>query len=411
MRRTALLTLLTLVVLFAVSSSAAARGLTTGFFDIWPMDGGARMDEARASGASFVRVEVTWSAVAPARPADPTNPADAAYRWGDTDRIVAAARARDLQVMVSFSHAPTWAEGANRPAGATEGSWAPDPAAVGDFAGALARRYAGQARYLQLWNEPNLPAYLAPQRTAPRRFRAMLNAAYPAVRAAGLRLVTAGNAPYGGNGRTRPVRFWRRVFAKRVFFDVFAHQPYSVGAPQRKSSNAGDVSIAEVTKLVRQVRRAVRRGRALPRRRKPTWVTELSYDSSPPDPNGVPARTHARWLADAFALLWRQGVDHVFWTRVRDEPEGAGYGSTYQSGVFLLDGTPKLAQRAYAFPLSCLGGRLWTRAPRAGTVHIVRRGRTLLRLRTGRDRIATARVRRSAGLRAVQAGRRSLACR
>ena len=395
----------------ACAAPAGAHGLTTGFFDPWPDDGGARFDAARVTGARFARIEVYWNEVAPTRPGAPEDPLDPAYRWTVPDRTIAAARAHGLQVMVSFSRAPAWAEGSSRPGNAALGSWRPDPAATGAFAGALARRYAGQARYLQLWNEPNLPVYLAPQRGVAPRYRAMLNAAYPRVHAAGLRLVTAGNAPYGGNGRTRPMRFWRRVLSRRTSFDVFAHQPYSVGAPQRRSAKPGDVSISEVGKLVRLVRRAVHRGTARPLRSKPTWVTEISYDSNPPDPNGVPEATHARWLADAFAILWRAGVDHVFWTRVRDDPEGSGYPSTYQSGVYLVDGTPKRAQRAFAFPLSCLKGRVWVRSPSAGTVRLVRRGRTVRRLRTGSDRIATTRLTRTRGLSARIGSARSLACR
>ena len=104
---------------------------------------------------------------------------------------------------------------------------------------------------------------------------------------------------------------------------MLAHHPYSVGQPRRKALNADDVSIPDIGKLTRLLRTAERSGRALPRKRHPVWVTETSYDSRPPDPDGVPAATHARWLQEAFFLLWRQGVDTITWFQVRDQLPGA----------------------------------------------------------------------------------------
>lgn len=70
--------------------------------------------------------------------------------------------------MFTIYSAPDYAEGADRPATATPGSWRPDPAAFGAFAEAVARRYSGanglpRVRYFEAWNEPNLDVYLAPQ--------------------------------------------------------------------------------------------------------------------------------------------------------------------------------------------------------------------------------------------------------
>src|SRR4029077_3713255 len=96
-------------------------------------------------------------------------------------------------------------------------------------------------------------------------------------------------------------------------FDALAHHPYSVGAPTTRALNRDDVSIPDMWKLIRPLKLAIRTGRALPRRHKSVWVTEISYDSRPPDPQGVPAGTQARWLEQAFYLLWRQGVDVVAW--------------------------------------------------------------------------------------------------
>jgi hypothetical protein len=422
---------LLLAALFALVLAApaqAARPLTTGFFDeAFGTADAARLDEAVASGAGIVRLTVTWSAVAPVKPRRQRDPADPVYRWGGVDAAVAAARARRLQVLLTVDRAPGWAEGGGRRAPQIlAGSWKPSPAAVGAFVEAVGRRYP-QVRFVQLWNEPNLAKYLAPQWSRGRlagaaRYRQMLNAAFAGLRRAGrrARLVTGGTAPYGdpdpGGARVMPVRFWRGVLQRRVRFDILAHHPYAVRGPRAHALNSGDVAVPDMGKLTRLVRQGTRSGKVLPRGRKRFWVTEMSWDSSPPDPNGIPAARHAAWLADAFYVLWKQGVDSVFWFQVRDAAPVPTYDATHQSGIYLRDGTPKLAQRAFAFPFACrrAGSRtlVWTRAPARGPVEIRdAAGRVAGRLRAGADRIATGFVTGRGVLRARSAGTDSLPCR
>jgi hypothetical protein len=411
--------LIAIALLLAAVAAAPARaaGLTTGFFDgAFASADGARLDEAKASGASMVRIGVTWAGIAPARPAHPADPADPAYRWASTDAAVAAAGARGLQVLLSVDAAPAWAEGARRPGSVPAGAWKPSAAAAGAFVQALARRYPG-VRWIQLWNEPNLSGYLAPQWShrrpwAPVRYRAMLNAAYAGLRRAGTgaRLVTAGTAPYGdpdvGGQRMMPLRFWRAVLARPVRFDVLAHHPYGIGSPHRHALNADDVAVPDVYKLVRLVRRS---RNALPRGRHRFWVTEMSWDSRPPDPHGVPAATQARWLSDGLYLLWEQGVSAVFWFQVRDQPPVPSYAATLQSGVYFLDGRPKPSQRAFAFPFACDRGTVWALAPARGPVLVEdRRGHVVKRLAAGASRVVRARLRGT--LHAVQGTHTSLAC-
>ena len=91
----------------------------------------------------------------------------------------------------------------------------------------------------------------------------------------------------------------------------------------------------------------------------------------------MPARRHAAWLADAFYVLWKQRAAKIVWTFVRDQAPTGGFDLTYQSGVFLLSGAPKLAQRAFAFPVACeraaaASSASGARRPHAGRVAIVR---------------------------------------
>ena len=71
--------------------------------------------------------------------------------------------------------------------------------------------------------------------------------------------------------------------------------------------------VLDIWKLTRPLRVALRSGKVRPRRHKQIWATEISWDTAPPDPDGIPIRRQARYLEGAFYTLWRQGVDVVAW--------------------------------------------------------------------------------------------------
>lgn len=374
----------------------------------------------------MIRLTVGWSAVAPTRPVAARNPADPAYDWSTTDAAITAARQRGLKVLLSLDGVPRWAEQGKRPRRYLNvNAYRTSPRAAGAFATAVARRYRTKARYLQLFNEPNLALYLAPtwsrgQPVAAQRYRRILNAAYPGVHAAGMQLVTAGTAPYGDpdrNGdRQRPRAFWRVVFKKRVRFDVLAHHPYAVRGPRDGAFSADDIAVPDVHRLSELVADAVRRGTAVPRKRKPVWVTEIGWDSRPPDRHGIPMRTFTRWVADSMFVLWKQRVDHVFWFLVRDQLPVPSFAATRQSGMYFADGRPKPALRAFVFPFSCERAgartRVWLRAPSSAPVVIEdATGRRLARVFPGSDRVALTTVRGRPRLRAVAGAMRSITCR
>jgi hypothetical protein len=384
------------------------------------------LDRMSQVGADRIRIPISWRFIAARAPQpgeDTGDPAWPGYRWGIVDAALTEAAARGLTPIMSIQGAPEWAEGPARPASAPPGSWRPDPAAFGAFARAAALRYPG-VRYWQAWNEPNLNLYLTPQwlrgkPASPAHYRRMLNAFYDAVKGVNPanRVITAGTAPFGDPGtsgrRMRPARFDRELFcvstacADPARFDVLSHHPYSVGGPARKALNADDVSVPDLDKLVKPLREAERGGRVGGAKHHSVWVTELSWDSSPPDPLGVPAEKQARWLEESLFVLWRSGVDTVIWFLARDQEPTPSYGDTYQSGVFLRDGTPKPSATAFAFPFVAEPAagdrvRLWGKAPAAGRVVVQRRanGRWVSVASfqaTAPGRVFTATVRRRAG--------------
>jgi hypothetical protein len=468
LRRLVSLTVTLLTLMGIAGSASAARPLHLGFFDGVYLENAPErspwLHRTADVGSDIVRLEIGWPVSNPVtRPPglDARNPSDPRYDFSRADAAVKDATAHGLDVLASFSSGPQWADAPGRPATARPGTWRPDPGALRDYGVALARRYSGsfpdparpgrtlpRVKAFQVWNEPNLDAYLAPQwigghPAAPAHYRRMLNAFYQGVKSVrrSALVVTAGTAPFGdpgsGGHRMMPVHFVRELLCLRrgrrntlrrlpcaepARFDILSHHPYSVGAPSRRALNADDASLPDLGKLTRLMRVAERSGRLLPRKRHKLWVTEVSYDSSPPDPDGVPVARHARYLEEAFYLLWRQGVDTVTWYLIRDLLPSPSFSKSNQSGVFFRDGRPKPAATAFRFPLVARRARrgriqIWGRSPSGGTVVIQRgsgpRWRTAKALRVRRHGVFTASIRATGAksFRARIGGERSLVWR
>ena len=415
------------------------------------------LSQAAAADSKYALTFVDWRSIAP--PEDragfnATNPGDPAYDWGSLDDFVIDVRSQGLEPILTVERAPSWAEGANRPAGATPGTWKPQPSRLKEFATAIASRYSGtftdrsgrslpQVRYFQAWGEPNLPAHLTPQWAGKQpvgaeHYRAMLTAFNAGVKAAQPRdtVITGGTAPYGdapGGERTRPLEFWRVVFcltekgkrlvkvrcAGKAAFDVLSHHPINTsGPPQQSAVNPDDISSPDMDSL-RRVLKAAEKRKTIAGGRHPLWATEFWWSSKPPDDAaGVPPARQARYIEQTLYLLWGDGVSTAVNLRLRDGSPGDLQPGT---GLYFKDGRAKPALTAFRFPFvadrqkKAKGRvRLWGLAPGAGRVQVQeRRGKKWQRLtvaKAKRGRVFTKRVRLKgrATLRARVAGDTSL---
>src|SRR3954451_19244093 len=89
---------------------------------------GAAFDRIRRTGATSVRILLSWNQVAPAtRPADwdPTNPGDSNYRWDYYDAVIRNAAQKRLEPLVTILSAPFWAQPG--PPAPPPNSFRPDP--------------------------------------------------------------------------------------------------------------------------------------------------------------------------------------------------------------------------------------------------------------------------------------------
>ena len=396
MRRTlSVLAALLLAVVAAPASAWGADRLVTAVQDpldtaFHEPDPGSAYQTARAAGASVVRVPVAWKTLVLTRPETPTDPDDPAYDWAWLDQRVAAIRSAGMEPLLVLYAAPRWAR---RSRGR---SLAPRTADFASFSAATARRYdgtrptLGRVRYFQIWNEPNLSLYFSVA-LGPQRYRALLNAAYPAIHgiAADNTVVAGGLAPFGGGPTAwAPLRFMRSLLCvpggpppevdcdARSSFDVWAHHPYTSGGPAHEANNPEDASLGDLPEIRRILAAARRRGHVIPRGGTRFWVTEFSWDSKPPDRWGVPLQRHARWVSEALYRMWRNGASLVTWFALRDGPPGKeAFGFAMQAGLYFrtteryADERAKPAARAFRFPFVAVpeGGRVtvWGRTPDA----------------------------------------------
>ena len=326
------------------------------------------------SGVRAIRLTAGWAQLAPDARSDTKPEFDAtdpgAYReeaWKPIDHAVREARERDMAVIVDIAFwAPVWATDGDATARPRRAIDAEDFA---EFARAVTRRYREDVGTFTLWNEPNHPGFLLPQRGAAAVYRNMVAAAYPAVKdeAPDSTVLVGGLAAHGRRNGTPPLRFLRDLACvdarlqpvttgdcanfKRIEGDGFAHHPYSTRTRPdevERSASPDDVPMARIGRLIDMLDRLAAAGRVSPKLRS-LYITEYAYESNPPDPGARfnPGRA-ARMMAFGEALAAREPRVRTFAQFiVRDLPATAAGGqqvgslSDWQSGLLFADRRPK----------------------------------------------------------------------
>lgn len=394
-------------------AEAAGQGFRTGIFNMEgpAVSDPALMKRAARSGASFLGTNVYWPEIVTdgingSRPGslnapfDPRDPASPYYDFASLDHQVRNAVAVGLRPILRISHSPAWAR---------EGCFdsevcRPRATDLADFTVAIVRRYSGafdpgdgsgllpRVSHWQFWCEPNFSMYYRPvfgksrRDRSPGTYGALLNVFYKTIHAElpTAKVIGGGLAPTGVPGRAiAPLRFMREIFCLRgrrklrprpgcqaqILADIWAVHPYTPGGPRARPGKPDNLTLVGLRGAKRILWAAVRRGTlkgSTPRI--PLWITEFSWDTSPPDPGGLDLRTHARWVAEGLYQAHRAGASMVMWFGIRDaerRPETA-WQDSFDSGLYLrglspgLD-FPKPALRAFRFPFFAQRRGAWLR--------------------------------------------------
>jgi hypothetical protein len=202
---------------------ADRAGLSPGFnLSISTPELAAALDAIAATRVRWLRVDFDWSVI---QAAGPTS-----YDWSRTDRIVAAARARNLSVLALAAYTPRWA----RPPGTPDKNPPTNPDDFARFVSAAAQRYASSGLITwEIWNEPNVSTFWSP-RPDPEAFTALLVRASAAIKHVepDATIISGGLAPSSDTAGGSQIDV--RTFLTRVYaagggraFDAVGLHPYS----------------------------------------------------------------------------------------------------------------------------------------------------------------------------------------
>ncbi|MBW3653560.1 MAG: hypothetical protein KY433_08210 [Actinobacteria bacterium] len=331
------------------------------------------LEEVASLGVRSLRVIVAWSSVAPgsnlaARPAfEPTDPA--AYDWGQYEPLLAAAKERGWQVLVTISGpVPKWATAARR-----DNLTRPSPSAFAAFVTAVGRKFGDQIGTWTIWNEPNQPQFLRPQFA--RGGRAVSPAIYRSLYQAGVRglenagqgddkVLIAETSPRGTGRVVAPLRFLRGMlclnskYKKRskcgaLDADGYAHHAYTTRqGPYFRPPQKDDVTIGVLSRLTRALDRA--RSAGALKKRLPIYLTEFGIQSTPDRQSGVSLAKQVEYRAIAERIAWSNPRVAAFSQYLlRDsDPTGKNQYAGFESGLRFADGRPKPSLRAFRLPLA-----------------------------------------------------------
>jgi len=347
------LALCTLAALAAPTALAAER-MWVGFHDDpsfrWVNDRESRIRSSAAEGSSIMRLLVQWNLAALERPLNAADPFDLAYVFDDLDEALRTAQDADMEVMLTISGTPRWANGGKSP-----NVIPTNLADLTAFARAIASRYSGRymgypfVRFWSVWNEPNLQRFLTPQfnskgrSVAPANYAKLYAAAYAGIKvgnktakvAIGETSARGSDRPTGVRPTHSPGKFAELVAKAnpRLKFDAWAHHPYpSVpSSPPSQVVKWPNVSLKSLPRFVESLNTWFKR------KNSQIWVTEYGHQTRPEDSLGVSYATQATYIQQAISLARNYPFVSMFiWFVYQDDQ-----GQPWESGVYTQAGAPK----------------------------------------------------------------------
>ncbi len=363
--------ILAVVVLFAVPAASveAAPRMPVGFFDDpsfrWADKPTVNLASAQKAHASMIHVLADWSQIASTKPASPLNGDDPAYDLSDLDAIVQTAPRYNLQILMTISGTPKWANGGKTPN--------VPPTNLGNltqFAHMLAARYNGlrpgfgSVSRWSIWNEPNLELFLKPQFegtriVSPEIYAKLFMAGYKGIKA-GNPIADVAVGETSNRGRNKPVAGVSGSVAPATFafllskanprlpFTAWATHPYPTDPwlPPTQKVAYPNVTMTRLEEFGKSLEQWFKR-------RVPIWVTEYAHQTKPEFPAGV---TRAVQAANAKLALQMAAsnpyVEMFIWFILRDSTN-----QTWRSGLIAKNGTKKPAYSTFSAEAKKIDGQ------------------------------------------------------
>jgi hypothetical protein len=303
------------------------------------------LQKAREMGVTRLRVNLQWSKVLGAQAHTRKAPKVLNYDFVAFDALIDHARAHGIKIQLTVTGpAPAWAT-KNRKVG----PYKPRAPRYAAFVRAVAKHFKGRVDRYSIWNEPNWPGWLAPQKqrgrvTGAKLYRALYIAGYRSIKKVdrNAQVLIGELAPEERKGKSiAPLTFMRKVATVRgrtLRADGLAHHPYTIKAPpERRSHGRNDVgmgSLGRMTKLLNQLNRQRRlrgpRGRPLD-----LYLTEFGYFAS--GPRALPPAQAADYLRRGFEMAHRNPRVKQMLQYMLMQPAA---GTPWDTGIIRPDGTP-----------------------------------------------------------------------
>ena len=310
-------------------------------------DGSSAFPTYTRLGVQVLQHQLSWREVATARPANPRDPADPAYKWPSSlDAVVAEADRNGIKTALMVKRTPDWANG-NRGE-----QWV--PTRLGDYADFMvaAARHYPTVRHWMIWGEPTRGDSFKPMppnsRRGPRVYAQLLDKAYGALKGVRRSNVVIGGMTWtvGTVSASKFVRWMKLPNGKPPRLDWFGHNPFSVRFPRlSKPTYARNVrDMSDVDTFSREVRRAYRARHKAPR----LWLSEFTVSAVRNNrafAYHVSLQGQARWVTAAYKIACtHRYIAGLGWYTLLDEPDQRA-GLT--SGVLDYLGRPKPAFESY----------------------------------------------------------------
>jgi polysaccharide biosynthesis protein PslG len=328
-----------------VRRAAAATGLRSGVqvFGMWRDwdTHDALLDKVAASGTTWIRLDVAWCSLEEAG-----NGVISAWYQTRLDTMIAAARSRGLQVLMTVFCTPSWAgpNGLRLPT---------NTAQFTQVTSYLARRYIGQVGAYEIWNEPDCQDVGCPNGD-PTAYVTVLKAGYLGIKTGNPAAVVVSGGISGIN-----LGWLRQMYAAGAhgYFDVLGVHPYidpANGAPSTPSA-AGYTNPYRIPNVVAAHALMTSYGDGA----KPIWFTEFGWTTGrtagPSD--GVTPTTQASYLTAAYKLVATNYpyVGRMFWYTLRDRDDSTPYEDGF--GLLTVAGATKPSYAAFTGINSWLAAR------------------------------------------------------
>jgi hypothetical protein len=304
------------------------------------------LDMAKAAGMDTVRMDLGWSTLE-----HDGKGQYAQYYVDKADTFFDHAAARGLRVIATLWSTPCWASSA--PPDVKQdcaGDWwnrnvtayAPsDPQDYADIAEWVTRRWGSKLHALEIWNEPNHPAFLkAPDQAA--AYAGMLKAAYPRIKAARRALLVLGGDLVYSDGAFLTDLYDR--LGVKGSFDGLSYHPFTGRDPDDTSTTVGrKYDYQRGTEWLREI--MVAHGD----KAKQLWITEVGFPtcSAGTHPWCVTPEKQAEYLGDTYRIARQKWpfVRAVMTYNLRNK--GTSLDSfENQMGILWRDWSPKPAYGA-----------------------------------------------------------------